>query len=168
MTIQKFIRQKLDEGFTLRRLSKVLNVSTTALSSQQNNQYKKVSLSLARSIYLKFDILLDGFHKDEIEDGDSSMVLQSFFYKMKDLEETIELLNYEIYSKDESIDTYEEEIIKLKETIELLNEDLYSKNDRIEELERYIRDTEQELQHMYKQLERSNLEIKHYETSNSN
>jgi len=67
MNIQEFLQSKLDEGFTLGRLSSILEVSAAALSYQMNGQSKSVSLALAREIYKKFDILLTGFHIDEME-----------------------------------------------------------------------------------------------------
>ena len=67
MTIQTFLQEKLDEGFTLNRLATILEVSPGTLSKHLNNKIKKVRLSLAKKIYSNFHgVKLDGFLESEL------------------------------------------------------------------------------------------------------
>lgn len=68
MTIQKFIQEKLEEGFTLNRLAKILQVSPGTLSKHLNKKIHKVRLPLAKKIYAHFDrVVLDGFLETEFD-----------------------------------------------------------------------------------------------------
>lgn len=68
MTIQTFLKEQLEQGKTLGRLSKVLEVSPAALSYQLNGKSKSVSLQLAQKIYHLYNVQLDGFDLIEFED----------------------------------------------------------------------------------------------------
>lgn len=107
MTIQKFLHNQLERGFTLRRLSKLLGVTPATLSKQQNNQNQRVSLTLARSIYDKFDIELDGFHEDEL----ISTEISSF-------KSTISNLEFKISSLENEVNDYKNKLFIANQEIE--------------------------------------------------
>lgn len=111
MTIQNFIHNQLDRGFTLRRLSRLLDVTPTALSYHLKGKTKQVSLPLAESIYNKFDLILDGFHEYEFGNTDLHNTIKTMDTKILSLERDIQDLNQELIN---SRDTEDELYTKLQ------------------------------------------------------
>jgi len=125
MTIQNFIYNQIDRGFTLRRLSKLLGVSPAALSYHLNGKTKQVSLQLAKSIYEKFDFILDGFH--EYEFGDTY------------LHNTLNTMDIKIEALTSDIEVYKDELTIARGKIQSLN-------DEVDEAYRIISNLKEELE----------------------
>lgn len=65
--MKKFIEDKLNEGFTLNRLAKLLEVSYPALKAHYEGEAKSVNLKLAKSVYKNFGVVIEPYLEVEVK-----------------------------------------------------------------------------------------------------
>jgi hypothetical protein len=68
MTLKEIIDQQEAKGITIPRLAKVFECSAQALYDHKDGTAKKVNIKLAKTIYKKFNIVLDGFLELELKE----------------------------------------------------------------------------------------------------
>lgn len=67
MTIKQIIDQQVAKGVTLYRLAKVFEVTHKTITAHAEGTAEKVNIKLAKTIYKKFSIVLDGFIEQELK-----------------------------------------------------------------------------------------------------
>ena len=67
MNIKEFITEQQKDGISLFRLAKVLEITYPAMNAHFLGTAKRVNTKLAKTIYTKFDIVLDGFIVQELK-----------------------------------------------------------------------------------------------------
>lgn len=68
MNIKELIKEQLCKGMSLGRLANVLEISYQGLSNHKEGVAKSVNLKLAKTVYKKFNVVLDGFIEIELKE----------------------------------------------------------------------------------------------------